>query len=242
MRALSVVLLLVVAAPAFADTPPSPETPPPPMEAAPPPVEAPPSVTTPPPPAEPIRPPALTQPVAPPAVEAPPDGLELPEPPPRKYNYRWQIITADAAAIGMSFAIELLSADSKRPASVATLTIASYFFTAPMVHGAHRQGKRALGSFALRAGLPLLLGLLGGEIDATPECEPCSDSRPSDGKLIGLTAGVLIAMTADSVLFGRPIYRRIEPIEQRIRQRTASWTPALRGVRGGATAGIFGTF
>jgi hypothetical protein len=237
MRALSVVLLLVIAVPAFADTPP-PAAEAPPAEA--PPAEAPPAEAQPaeaqpaaPPaeePAEPITPPALTRSVVAPAAEEPP------EPPPRRHNYRWQIITGDAAAIALSLAIDRVAADGGgRPGALATLTIASYFFTAPMIHGLHRQGTRALGSFALRAGLPLLLGLLGEELDGTPECDFCMDSLRSEGKLIGLTAGVLIAMAVDNVLLARPIYKRTE-------RPRAAWTPALGGVRGGATAGVLGTF
>ena len=245
MRALPVVLLLASAAPAFADPAPLPEGASP-AEAPPavaPPAVAPPAVApateapaTEAPPPGPIQPPALTRPVPPPLPEQPLPP-EPPEPPPSKYSYRWQLLATDAAAIAMSVIVDQVSADGgDRPGALATLTIASYFFAAPMLHGVHRQGKRALGSFALRAGLPLLLGLLGEEIDGTPECDICADTLRSDGKVIGLTAGVLIAMTVDSVVLGRPIYRRIE------QPRTASWTPALRGVRGGATAGVFGTF
>ncbi len=232
MRALLVVLLLVVAAPAFADTPPAPEAKAPPAEAPPaeaPPAEAPPAPAPAP---APIVPPALTQPIVAPAVEEP---LE-PELPPRRYAYRWQVATTDIAAVVMSLAVDRISADGgDRPGALATLTIASYFFAAPMVHGVHRQGKRALGSFALRAGLPLLLGLLGEELDGTPDCDSCQDTLRSEGKLIGLTAGVLIAMAVDNVLLTRPIWKRVE------RPRTV-WAPALQGVRGGATAGLAGTF
>lgn len=239
MRALSLALLLVAAAPAFADTPPPPEAAPP-AEAQPaeaPPAEAPPEAQpaeepapAPAPARRRIIPPALTPPVIAPAVEAPP------EPPPRRYAYRWQVATADITAIVMSLAVDRISADGgDRPGALATLTIATYFFAAPMVHGVHRQGKRALGSFALRAGLPLLLGLLGEQIDGTPECDACQDTLRSEGKLIGLTAGVLIAMAVDNALLARPIWKRVE------RPRTA-WTPALAGVRGGALAGLSGSF
>jgi hypothetical protein len=165
-------------------------------------------------------------------VEAPPE----PELPPRRYAYRWQVVTADVAAIAMSLAVDRISADGgDRPGALATLTIATYFFAAPMVHGVHRQGKRALGSFALRAGLPLLLGLLGEEIDGTPDCDACQDTLRSEGKLLGLTAGVLIAMTVDNVLLARPIWKRVE-------RPRAAWTPAVAGVRGGALAGLAGSF
>lgn len=239
MRALSLALLLVAAAPAFADTPPPPEAAPP-AEAQPaeaPPAEAPPEAQpaeepapAPAPARRRIIPPALTPPVIAPAVEAPP------EPPPRRYAYRWQVATADITAIVMSLAVDRISADGgDRPGALATLTIATYFFAAPMVHGVHRQGKRALGSFALRAGLPLLLGLLGEQIDGTPECDACQDTLRSEGKLIGLTAGVLIAMAVDNALLARPIWKRGE-------RPRAAWTPALAGVRGGALAGLSGSF
>jgi hypothetical protein len=211
MRALSVLLLLALAAPALAQTPP-PETPEPPPE----------------PPA--VVPPALAAPTVAPPLE------EDPAPERRKYQYRWQVLGPDLAAIGMSIIVDRISADGgDRPTALATLTIATYFFGAPLVHGIHRQGKRALISFGLRAGLPLVLGLLGEELDGTPPCDFCDDSLRSEGKLIGITIGVLAAMAVDGVLLARPIYRRVE------RPRTV-WAPTLRGVTGGATAGVAGTF
>ena len=233
MRALSVVsLLIVAAAPAFADTPPPPEGKPP-AEAQP--AEAQPAEAQPaPPPPVPLRPPALTRPALEPAAEE--EVEAAPEPERRRYGYRWQIAISDAAAIAMSIGIDRIAADGGgRPGALATLTIASYFFTAPLIHGLHRQGMRALGSFALRAGLPLVLGIAGEEIDGTPDCDHCSDTLRSEGKLIGLTVGVLIAMAVDNALLARPIYKRLE-------RPRAAWTPALGGVRGGATAGVVGTF
>jgi len=237
MRALPVVLLLVLAHPAFAQTaaPPAAEQPAAePPAAEPPATEPPATVETP--DAAPPKPVVI----APPSTIAPAGGepmKEEPGPPPKKYGYRWQVVSADAAVVAMSVLINQISKDGgERPGALATFTIASYFFAAPMVHGIHRQGKRALGSFALRAGLPLLLGLLGEQIDSTPECDTCEDTLRSDGKVIGLTAGVLISMALDTVLLARPIYKRSE------RTPRAAWAPVLSGVRGGATAGVFGTF
>jgi hypothetical protein len=211
MRALSVLLLLALAAPASAQTP-QPEAP-----------AEPPAVV----------PPAMAAPTIAPSA---PEPEEEPEPERRRYQYRWQVIGADAAAIAMSVLVDRIAAGGgDRSAPLATLTIATYFFGAPLVHGVHRQGKRALVSFGLRAGLPLLLGLLGEELDGTPPCDFCNDSLRSEGKLIGITVGVLAAMAVDGVLLARPIYRRVE-------RPRAVWAPALRGVQGGATAGVVGTF
>jgi hypothetical protein len=249
MRALTVVSLLVLTAPALADTPPAPApapataTPPAPEAAAPPAPEAgaPPPADT----AAPITPPALVQPAGEPLAD--PDEEE---PPPTKYGYRWQVIGTDAAVVALSLAVDRIAANGNgRPDAIATLTIASYFFAAPMVHGIHRQGRRALASFGMRAGLPLLLGLLGEQLDGTPACETCEDTLRSEGKLIGLTAGVLISMAVDGALLARPIYRRTERAQKtgslgagaKDRPRTV-WAPTLQGVRGGATAGVLGTF
>jgi hypothetical protein len=240
MRAPLVVLLLVAAAPAFADTPPPADVPPP-ADAAPP---APPAPPPPPPAADtadtpPPGPPLKLQPIVPPPILVPPPALDAGEPGPivrTRYGYRWQTITTDAIAIALSLAIDRIAADGgTRPGALATITIGSYFFSAPLIHGVHRQGKRALASFGLRAGLPLVLGLLGEAIDDVPPCDNCKDTLRSDGKVIGLTVGVLVAMAVDNVLLTRPIFRRTE-------RPRAAWTPAVRGVRGGATAGVSGTF
>ncbi len=257
MRALLVVLLLHAAAPALADTPPPPGAAPPagaaqpagaPAPPAPAPVQgpapapAPAPAEAPAPGAEEVPPPAkpLGQRVQPPAMTAPSVQpvrvVEDPfDPAPEKYGYRWQVIVADSATVAMSLVIGALADGGDRPGALATLTIASYFFSTPMVHGVHRQGKRALASFGMRAGLPLLLGFLGEKIDGTPPCDVCNDTLRSKGKLVGLTAGVLISMAVDNVLLTRPIYRKRE-------RPRAAWTPALGGVRGGATAGVAGTF
>jgi hypothetical protein len=192
----------------------------------------------------PITPPALV----PPAREPPAEAED--EAPLTKYSYRWHVVAADAAVIGLSLAVDRLAANgSGRPDALATLTIASYFFAVPMVHGIHRQGKRALASFGMRAGLPLLLGFLGEQLDGTPDCDICEDTLRSEGKLIGLTVGVLVSMVVDGALLARPIYRRTERAQQagargaaaQDRPRTV-WAPTLQGVRGGATAGVLGTF
>src|SRR6187402_3586397 len=126
MRALTVVSLLVLAAPALADTPPPPAPPAataPPAEAA-----ATPADAAPPAAAAPITPPALVPPIG-----APPADLADDDAPPTKYGYRVQVIAADAAVIALSLAVDRLAADAGRPDALATLTIASYFFAAPMV-------------------------------------------------------------------------------------------------------------
>lgn len=233
MRALSVVLLLAAAAPALADTPP-PAAPTPGADqpaADDDPVEVEDALA--PPAAAPLAPPALTPPIV--EVPAEPAAPEAPLPPPRRYDYRWQIAALDAAAIGMSLVVDRMSDAAGRPGAIATLTIGTYFFAAPLAHGVHRQGRRALASFGLRAGLPLLFGLVGEQLDGTPSCDFCKDTLRSEGKIIGMTAGVLLAMAIDGVLLARPIYRRAE-------RPRAAWGPALRGVRGGATAGVLGTF
>jgi len=223
MRALWVVLLLIGSAPALAAPPEGEE------EAAAAAAPAPAETAVEPAPA-PITPPALTRP------EIAPEPERAPEVTPTRYSYRWQLILVDTAVTVMSFGVDQLSGDGGgRPGTLATLTIASYFFAAPMVHGAHRQGLRALGSFAMRAGLPLILGVIGEHADDTPDCSTCKDTLRSDGKVIGLTAGVLISMAVDAVLLGRPIYRRVE-------RPKAAWAPALAGTRGGALAGVLGTF
>ena len=179
----------------------------------------------------PLRPPALTRP----AGDEPPAEEDAPAPRTPK-RYREQVLVGDALAVALSLIVDRVSADGNaRPGALATFTIATYFFTAPAIHGFHREGRRALVSFGLRAGLPLLFGLDGEQLDGAPPCETCKDSLRSRGKVIGLTAGVLLAMAIDGALLSRP--RR-----QRTERPRAAWTPAVSGVRGGALAGLAGTF
>jgi hypothetical protein len=233
MRALPAILLLVAAAPAAADTPPPQAPAPDAPDAEADPVEVQ-DAPAPSPAAPPLAPPSVARPLI--EVPAEPPAPAAPEPSPRRVDYRLQVIAGDAVTVGLSLVVDRLSDDgAARPGALATLTIGSYFFTAPLIHGVHREGKRALASFGLRAGLPLLFGLVGEQVDGTPPCDFCEDTLRSRGKVVGMTAGVLLAMAIDDVLLARPIYRRAE-------RPRAAWGPALRGVRGGATAGVVGMF
>lgn len=193
--------------------------------------------------APPIPPPRRPAPPPPPlpATHREP-APAAPRTPPAPYAYRYQLIIADSAVVLTSLLVDQLAEhDGEQPSALASMTIASYLFTAPLIHGIHRQGWRALASFGLRAGLPIALGYLGEKLDGTPPCDICRDTLRSDGKIAGMTAGVLLAMVADTVLT-RPLVPRTESSADRRPRPGRAWAPAVQPLRGGALAGLAGAF
>jgi hypothetical protein len=168
-------------------------------------------------------------PGAPMVVVAVPEVAED-EPAPR--SYRWQLLAADAAAIG-SIAIALEHGGD----DWGTFGLATYTLGAPMVHAANGHGLRALGSLTLRVGLPLLGGFAGARDEAScgapapGDVGSCNDSFPGPGFAKGIALGAIAAMALDTWLLGKPA-----------RRSSRGWSPNASALRGGASVGVAGAF
>jgi hypothetical protein len=144
-------------------------------------------------------------------------------------RYGWQILLADLAAIAAGAATE-----------EGEITLAAYLGGGPVIHLAHGSPGRAMGSLALRAGLPLAGALLGVAIEE-PSCEGeflCGVG----GLIIGGTLGVLTASAIDIGVLAKKS-RRVERPRGLLRLGSIDANPSLAPTRDhGMSLGLSGTF
>lgn len=110
--------------------------------------------------------------------------------------YGYETLAIDGAAILVT--VLGIAADSS---ALAILGAAGYTFGPPILHGVHGSGERAIGSFALRIGLPNILGLVGYALEDCPE-EPADswdfDFCGFEGMFIGMAIGFPLAIAIDA--------------------------------------------
>jgi len=184
-----------------------PDAPPaPPAPAATPPA---PAATPPAPAAESAPAPALAAPASPaaappalePALAAPEEESihPLPETPSRWYG--WQTLATDGGAVVL-IAASLVTIDGSRDTASEALAwgaFGAYALGAPVVHFAHSNPGRGLGSVAMRIGGPIVLGLVGSELE---DCgNGGGDFCGLGGALLGATAGIIGAVAVDAAVF-----------------------------------------
>jgi hypothetical protein len=166
------------------------------------------------------------EPLAPPRA-APPPSAQSPEPPPKPMRwYGWQTLAADGTAIA-------LGALTQRWEPFAVV----YLGAAPIVHWEHEQVGRGFGSFTLRLGAPLVLGVLGfGTGFVACGARDCAGT----GALVGAGAGYVLAVVIDAASLAydeAPIAREKHAAHPSIRL-----TPSVSLGPSGATAGLFAVF
>jgi hypothetical protein len=145
------------------------------------------------------------------------------EPPaPVVESYRSQTATADGVAIGLA-----VVAGGTHNRSMFSLALASYAFGGPIVHLYHDRPGRALGSLALRVGLPLATTLL---LVRANHCTDCDDDQIA-GALAGLTLGVIGASVIDAAFLAKGDEVPARP-----------WTPTVTATHSGLSLGIAGRF
>lgn len=119
--------------------------------------------------------------------------------PPAPRGYSGQLFAVDGAVLGVS----TLLAAGHQPVPAAALGLGGYLLDGVVVHGlVQGRGRRALGSFALRAGAPLLVGGLG--VMVTPCGPPGPDlgscTRALAGAVVGSFVGAMMAIVLDDVV------------------------------------------
>lgn len=149
----------------------------------------------------PVSPPA-PPPAVPPAPAALPEEESihpLPERPSRWYG--WQTLATDGGAVLLIVA-SLSMNDANRDTPTEALAwgaFGAYALGAPVVHFAHSNPGRGLGSVAMRVGGPILLGFVGSVL------ENCGNGGGEfcglGGALLGATAGIVGAVVVDSAVF-----------------------------------------
>lgn len=164
--------------------------------------------------------PGLT-PSAPATITAEPETVQV--------RYGWQILIADVAAIAAGAATE-----------EGGITVAMYLGGGPIIHLAHGSVGRAMGSLALRAGLPVTGMFLGIAIEE-PSCQGeflCGFG----GMVIGGAIGVLAASAIDIGILAKKS-RRVERPRGLLQLGSINANPSLAPTPDrGMSLGLSGTF
>ncbi len=156
--------------------------------------------------------------------------------------YGWQVLLVDGASV-VGTPLVAVAASSAGATSAAVLVgLGGYFFGGPMVHAVHGRPGVALGSLALRVGLPVVGGIAGAMFDK------CGNTRelclPAHAAL-GIVAGALgaIALDAGLLAYEKEAGEEARARDARRSRRTIQLTPAIAPRReGGVDVGVSATF
>jgi hypothetical protein len=148
--------------------------------------------------------------------------------------YGYQNLAADGAAFAL-FVAAGNAHNGGTAEALGWLGGTTYVLASPIIHGLHGGGVgRSLGSVALRAGLPVLGGVIGG---ASVSCGGSDDGDCGWEELGGIALGGLIGVGAAIVIddFGLAVEER--------HVSGPMWAPTVApSAAGGMTFGVAGTF
>ena len=163
-----------------------------------------------------------------------PEGSAADAPPTTRVFYGWQNLGADAASIAL-FGVTLDAEDGTAAGVLAYASVGGYLFGSPLVHALHGHTKRALGSFAMRLGVPLALGGITWAVEDHEDCTGKENTFCGFGEgIVPVFVGMLGAgavMLVDD--FGLAYDEK--PVGP-------TWTPTVAASHGGMTFGFAGTF
>lgn len=152
--------------------------------------------------------------------------------------YGWQTFTADGVALGL---LLLAAGSATRESGNETGTLvglsgATYLFAAPVIHATHGRVGMSFASAGVRVALPIG-GMLAGLSAA--DCGSGSDEMfcGMGEAVVGFSIGVLSAVLIDGALFAWE-----SPPERAESANRVRVVPAVAPIRGGASAGVLGTF
>jgi hypothetical protein len=127
---------------------------------------------------------------------------ELVEPP---LWYGWQTLSLDGLLLAGGFgALQLSSTSSDLGEAFMWVPVVGFAVGGPTIHLIHHEPWRALGSFGLRAGLPVLGGAIGTGLIAS--CPPAEGDYGNCGLgelLMGVATGVIVASLIDGLALAR---------------------------------------
>jgi hypothetical protein len=146
------------------------------------------------------------------------------------YSYAGQIVLTDLAAVG---ACILLGAETQ----VGVGAVAPWLFASPAVHMIHHNPRGGAFSFLLHAGLPLVAGFIGYQLDAA-SCTPNEMFCGLGGLAWGGLAGMVAATAIDA--FG---VAHADAPDPNTRRSALSVLPTVAIARDGMPhLGLAGTF
>ncbi len=157
---------------------------------------------------------------------------------PKATWYGWQTLLADGASVGL-FGIALRLNDGVAAVVLAGAGVLGYVFGGPVLHWQHDREFIGYIDFTMRLGLPILIGQAAES--ATNGQSGFCDFICGDGAnaaAAGVVVGMITAVMVDSIALSW----ETAPKAGDARAPRLRWTPIASPARGGATAGIGGTF
>ena len=154
--------------------------------------------------------------------------------------YGWQTLLVDLGSVSL----ELLALSRNNGASIPLVVAGAvgYLAGGPIVHSVHDRATVGAIDFSFRLGLPVVLGGLGaaaGGKGRPPNCEEFCLSQSTTDAIWGVLVGFGAAMMIDTVALAWEPAREAKPLARAAGFR---WAPTAMPTRGGALAGVGGTF
>jgi hypothetical protein len=154
--------------------------------------------------------------------------------------YGWQTLTTDGASLAaLGLAAVSDSNGAQQLFAIASLT--GFSLGAPIVHAAHGHWGIAGADFAMRVGGTLLGALTGFGVGAA--AGSCSGSGcfgelndAADGMVVGAALGLVAASAIDAAVLAH------ETVRSPASDSAFSFRPSVKVLKGGASAGVGGTF
>lgn len=179
--------------------------------------------------------PELPQPMDAEASPSEPTAVSAPDPmarAPRRVWYGWQTLLTDAAAV------TLVSVGVRAKSGLLAGTGAfSYAFGGSVVHGMHEHTYKALASFGVRIGAPIL-GFVLGAASADSNCAKTDyDCQDDLGPAFsGFLIGVLTASAFDAAILAH------EDEKSKLDRSPVIIAPSVSLSRGSGSVGVVGVF
>jgi hypothetical protein len=161
--------------------------------------------------------------------------------------YGWQTLVADLAIQaggGVAYGIGLAGDASDGVKNAISLSaLGGWVVVSPIVHALHGHGGKAVGSAALRIGVPLVTGAAGATIGWLTSGE--SDKGAEDGAALGILAGVITVTILDAAVIAREQVYRSDPHPYGARpapRLALALAPFAAPRAGGGTVGLTARF
>jgi hypothetical protein len=179
--------------------------------------------------------------------------------------YGYQTLATDAASIALGAASASVG-PTRTGDALGVLALSSYLAGGPTAHFARGFVAKGFGDLAVRIGAPLVCGLVGGMISSAlyeppPQPEPqnleeavtngvagavAAEVGPAvaavEGMYYGALVGAAVAMATDAAFLARERVQHEPRPQASAAPPSATIRPSIAPSRGGATAGIMGTF
>jgi hypothetical protein len=153
--------------------------------------------------------------------------------------YGYQTLATDTASIALGAASASVG-PSWTGDALGVLALSSYLAGGPTVHFAHGFVAKGFGDLAVRVGAPAVCSFVGAIIGRWVFDE--HGAFPVMGMGYGALVGAAVAMATDAAFLARERVQHEPRPQASAAPPSATIRPSIAPSRGGATAGIMGTF